>query len=424
MDSEKETDGSSLLLSRRGFLYGAAGLCAVAAVGGGALACNALNQDGGEEIDYLRVPKDWMTPLADLEALDSEEGSITLQTSFDVPFGTLLWVNDPAVAACLLPTETGSPLAQIGILYLGSGMLQTVREEAVGKSDSFEIYDVRASSAGAIWTEADIMGGQWRIYGAPLQNGVLGTPVLLDEGDSTFETPTIAVAADQALWQKIPRSSTDLENPSSLMASTFTGENSHCLYESQRRNATPLFSDGEAVVITPRLDSSTVYHRLTRIDVASGEVTDTLILPASMVPMEAAFGPTGFMFSFPDIYSYGDGISNLGTYVPFELPPDGDYSAVPWFDFARTPSAAPTWAGDLLIVKSTYSVCGVDLSAGTYFAIDVENGADNWGEYLVSTNPGDSFVTYTNIDHTPVGEKTIHTGRVKVWKRDQSSVVS
>lgn len=407
--------GAATLLSRRGFLFGALGVGAVAVAGAAAYGSGVLGGGDSDSIDYLQVPTDALTPLADFEALDSYEGQVKLVNSIDVPYGTLVWVSDDSVAACLLPTETGSPLTQVGLIFLGSGETVKAVEESVGRADGFEIYDVRATSSGVLWTEANIMQGTWRIYAAPLSNGTMGAPRLLDEGDNLYETPTLGAVGPTALWQKIPADSSDLETPSLLMAAPFSGGEGRCLYQSRRRNATPLWVDGESAVITPRIDSPTTYHVLTRIDVASGNVTDTLTLPAAMKPLEAAYGNTGFMFSFPDIYDYGEGISNLGTYVPFEKPADGNYSAVRWFGFARTPSAAPAWAGNLLIVKSTYSVCAVDLDAGTYCAIDVDNGAESYGDYLVSTGSGPTFATYSNIDHTPVGEKAIHTGRLKLW---------
>ena len=98
-----------------------------------------------------------------------------------------------------------------------------------------------------------------------------------------------------------------------------------------------------------------------------------------------------------------------------EKPQNGDYDNAKWFGFARTPTAPPAWCKDLFIVKSSYSVCAVDLKAGQYYAFDVDNGADSYGEYLASTGTHDSFVTYTNIDYSPVGSDPVKTCRVKVW---------
>lgn len=415
LPTEQGKAGAKPLVSRRGFLFGALGAGAAVALGAAAYGASTTASAGATELNCLSVPQSSLTPLTDLTAWENPQEHANLVASFDVPYGTLVWAGNDSVAACLLPTESGSPLTQVGILYLGSGLQETVVENAVNKSDDFEIYDARATESGVVWTEANIMEATWKIYGAPLENGVLGTPLLLDQGDRTYEMPSLAVSGTTALWQKIPRDTADLEHPSQLLCAAFASGQARVLFESLRRSATPPCVDGTGVVIAPRVDSPTTYHQLTRIDIATGDITDTLTLPASMKPLEAAYGKTGFMFSFPDIYNYGEGISNLGTYVPQKRPADGNYSAVPWFGFTRTPSAAPTWAGDTLIVKSTYSVCGIDLDQGAYFALDVENGADNYGEYLVSTGIGDRFVTCTNIDHSPIGDAAVHTGRVKVW---------
>ena len=136
-----------------------------------------------------------------------------------------------------------------------------------------------------------------------------------------------------------------------------------------------------------------------------------------MTPLEAGYGETGLMFSFPDIYDYGDGISNLGTYVPMSKPA-GSYDDAKWFSFPRTPTAPPCWCKNTLIAKSTRSVCGINLEDRTYYAIDVDDGADSYGEYLATTGRHDTFVTYTNIDHTPVEGSATHVCRVKVYTTD------
>ena len=414
--------GESTLMTRRRFLYGAVGVGAVAAIGIGAATCSKTVDVGDSAVKTLDVPKDALSTLGDFEALESYEGSVQKIGEFDLPYGTLVWANDESVAACLLPTESGSPLAQVGLLFLGSGSYDTVLEKAVGATEGFEIYDARANESGLVWTEANIMQGTWRIYAAAISNGAIGDPSLLEEGDSAYETPTIAVSGKRALWLMNPRAvnaddettSADEMPPARLMSSTFTASDKATLLKSDKRMATPPYVYGSTVTVTPPAESGPGYYQLTNLDATTGEVRDTVTLPRAITPTEAGYGDTGFMFSFPDIYKYDGAIANLGTYAPREKA-NGNYNDVKWFDFARTPTAAPAWCNGLLIVKSTYAVCGVDLDAGTYFAIDVDDGADTYGEYLASTGSGETFVTYTNVDHTPVGEQHIHTCRVKVW---------
>ena len=416
--SPTPTDRSSnqTLVSRRGFLYGALGVGALAAVGVGAAVTSSLPDVGDPDINYLEVPDNALTSLAELDVVDDYEDVVTLLGTFELPYGTLVWANDDDIAACLLPTEVGSPLAQIGLLLLGSGTLNTVVQKAIGADERFEIYDVRATSKGMVWTEANVLEGTWRIYAAPVKSATPGTPVLLEEGGDDYDTPTLAVVGNRAFWQVMPKLPNDQGLTSRLMSATFGRDDVACVFESRRRMCTAPYATQNSVVITPRVDMSSVYYQLTNIDAKSGSVLDQLTLPRAMTPLEAGYGVNGFMFSFPDIYDYGGGISNLGTYTPMEKPSDGDYSASQWFGFARTPTAAPAWCQNLLIVKSSYSVCGVDLKAGSYFAIDVDDGADTYGDYLATTGTRDNFVTYANIDHTPVNGEAKHVCRVKVWR--------
>lgn len=410
---------SRKLLTRRQLLYGALGAGAVVAVGAGAGALalgGSKTETSGGDVEHLMVPADAVTPLADLEVIDNAEDKVRLVSDHELPYGTLIWMNDDSVAACLFPTDSGTPLAQIGLLYLQSGSSSTVLEKAVGSDEHFEIYDVRATSDGLIWTEAHVLKGAWRIYTARIANGSLGEPALLDEGNETYDTPTIAATGSHVFWQVLPKLPNDDKLPCKLMRATVGNADASCVYESARRMGTPVYAGTDSVTIAPRLDSPTVYYQLTNIDAASGNVVDQITLPSSMTPLEAGYGRTGFMFSFPDIYNNDSGIANLGTYTPMEKPSTSEgYSSAKWFGFARTPTAAPAWCNDLLIVKSSYSVCGVDLSEGTYFAIDVDDGADTYGDYLASSGAHDTFVTYANIDHTPVEGKSTHACIAKIW---------
>lgn len=412
----KGRSNAQVLLSRRGFLYGAIGVGAAAVIGGVAY---STSQQEDDSVEVLTVPSSAVSTQNDFASLDDYESSATEMGSYDLTYGTLVWANSDSVAACLLPTDTGSPLAQIGLLALGTGTLTTALEQAVSTSEGFEIYDVRATESGAIWTEANVLENRWRIYAARTSSNSITQPLLVDEGDGTYETPTLAAVGDYAFWQVLPKSSTsDLQ--SRLKRVRFGSQDAEDIYVNKRRMATAPYSAEDAVVITPRIDSSTVYYQLVKIDAQTGEVEQTVTLPHSMTPLEAGWGDNGFMFSFENIYSYGDGISNLGTYTPMTNP-NGDYNNASWFNFVRTPSAAPCWCDGIFIVKSSYSVCGVDMDNRNYFAIEVDNGADDYGEYLATTGSHSLFVTYTNIDYAPVDSEAVKACRVKVWQVDSSS---
>ena len=413
------SDKGDSLLSRRAFLYGAVGVGAAAVVGGGAVAATQLSKSEDEEdedISYLEVPESSVTSSEDFTNVEVD-GHMTLSASYELDYGTLVWASDDDCAACLIPTEESSPIAQVGLLSLSDGSLSTVLEQAVGNDEGFEIYDVRASSAGLVWTEADILDGTWRVYTATLSGSSLGTPALAEQGHSSnWDTPTIAAVGDWAFVQVVPKSDGETyDQGTSLLRVAMGSEEPEEIFNSRGRSATSPYATADGVVITPRLDSSTIYHQLTLIDAESAKVQDSMTLPYSMTPLEAGYGQTGFMFSFEDIYDYGDGISNLGTYAPMSAVSNGAYSKAPWFHFNRTPTAAPAWCGGYLMVKSTTQVCGFDLDAGEYFAFDMESGADDYGEYLASTGARDSIVTYTNVDDNPVNGDERTCCVVKVW---------
>ena len=406
-------------------MFGAAGVGVLAAAaGGGVYLANTMQNDDAPELSTLSVAEDQVSSLDALTEVDASS-AMSLIGNFSLPYGTLVWSNDDSVAACLLPTEQAKPLTQIGLLFLGSGECPTVVSEAVGQAEGFEIYDVRACASGIIWTEADILDGIWRVYAASFDGNALGEALLLDSGDSDWEMPTLAAVDGYAFWQVLPQSTGNASREKSLLKrAAFGSDDAEVIYSSTGRMSTPIYALADAVVITPRTDTSTVHHQLTYIDARTGNVIDAMVLPASMKPLEAGYGETGFTFCFDGIYSYGDGIANLGTYTPrtsvaTTQAADGignaAYSDTPWFRFPRNPTAAPAWCGQWLMVKSTSAVCGINLEENTYFAFDVKSGAASYGDYLASSGSSSVVVTYSNIDYQPLDGEEKQYCNVRVW---------
>lgn len=449
-----------VLITRRHFLYGLASVATLAALGGGGYAISQVAGSDSGNVTTLKVPESAVFSSDDCTQIEDASSVAALVSSQELAYGTLIWANSDTTAACLIPAETAKPLAQVGLLSLTSGTCTTVIEHAVGEDEGFEIYDVRSCDDGLIWAEADILEGIWRVYHATLDGMVVGTPVLAEEGTSEWEMPMLATAGGYAFWQKLPNpeGSAQLEN-STLTRAAFGSSSSEVVYSSSGRFSCAPCSTRDAVICAPRADVSGTYYQLTRIEASSGQVADALVLPASMKPYELGFSDAGFSFAFDGIYNYGDGIANLGTYTPAEAVTTGilgngtaaeseassagatealtlaernaaaaasiaQFDAIPygdasWFRFARTPLTSPAWCGKWMIVKSTSAVCGVDLSAREYFALDAENGADDYGEFLASTGSGKRVVTYSNIDHTDLtGESTKHC-LVKVWEMSE-----
>ncbi len=429
-------------------------------LGGGAyLAANAGKDN--DEMSVLEVSTDAVTTTDSFEQAEWGE-RMSLAHEIELDYGTMLWCNDPSVAVCLLPTDKARPLVKIGILTLGNGTCSTVLEQAVGSDEGFEVYDVRGNSNGLAWVEENILDNVWRVYTATLSGSMtLGEPTLAAEGGSDWEIPSLAAVGNRAFWQVLPKVNGAMStSDSTLTSAPFGSTDTTVVYTSHGRMATPPYALQDSLVITPRANVTSIYYQLTHIDGESGQVLDTMTLPGSMKPLEAGYGQTGFTFTFDAIYNYGDGIANLGTYVPtvsVEPQPaevgnededkggkssgnnggsggkDADdtseptvrnndsYSDVPWFCFNRTPTAAPAWCGGYFMVKSTSAVVGVDLDANCYFSSDVANGADDYGEYLASTGMQQSVVTYTNIDYTPISGDAQKLCRVRIWKPLENS---
>lgn len=409
--------GGGPVITRRHLVVGAVGIGALAAVGGGAYALSQQNAET-DDIATLDVPESAVTSSNDLGDAAPAEEHMQLAGNFELTYGTLVFASCDTLACCLIPSEIANPLCTVGILWLDSGNLTTVLSSPLGQAEGFQIYDARANEHGLVWVEEDILENTWRVYSAALSaEGALGVPALMEEGGGDWETPSIAVAGSRAFWQVMPKEDSDSSGENSLLkAAGFGSTDVRTIWSSTGRFATAPYTCVDSVVVTPRADTTGAYYQLTRIDADSGNATDTLVLPSRMTPLEAAFGENGFMFSFDAIYNYGGGIANLGTYCPMQNAQGSDYSSVPWFRFARTPSAAPAWCGDYLMVKSSNSVCGIDLASGTWFSLGVENGADDYGDYLASTGIAGSIVTFSNIDHTPLNGSHIHCCQVRVWQ--------
>lgn len=416
-------NGGEILLTRRHFLFGALGVGALAAAGAGASAIiEQTKNNPDDDLVVLTVPESAVLASgsdefgASFTQIDDPATLMNLTGSFELPYGSLVWASDDDVAACLLPTDSGKPLTNVALLALGSGTYNTVLDQAVGSNEGFEIYDVRATATGLIWSEADILDGIWRVYTARHDGATIGTPTLVEEGDEDWEMPTIAATGNRAFWQMLPKASGSKKTePSLFKGATMGSSDVETLWTSIGRMASAPYALDGAVVITPRTDTSSIHYQLTCLDATSGEVRDTMALPTSMKPLEAGYGNTGFMFSFDAGYQYGDGISSIGTYAPATKVTGGDYSSAPWFRFSRNPTAAPAWCGSYLMVKSLTQVVGINFDTSQWFALDAKSGAAEYGDYLASTGSRNTVVTFSNVNDRPLGGEAKQYCLVRVW---------
>lgn len=464
-------DGGSaggVMITRRQLLAGAAGVAAVAAVGG--VAAMAMSrgsaQDGGigggeGGSSTLSVANEAVFTTDNCEYIEDASSVMKMAASAALPYGTLVWADDDDVAICILPTETGKPLVEIGLVELGSGNMNKILEHAVGENEGFEVFDARATKSGMVWTEADILDNHWKVYTANLSGKSLGDAVVVAEGDSNWEMPALAVCGSKAFWQLLPNLNGDFATEDSKLMSASFGDVGSVqeLYISRGRMACAPSGTASGVAFAPRADTSGTVYQLTHIDSETGQITDALTLPSGMKPSDISYGSTGFSFCFSGIYDYGKGISNLGTYTAAYAPAydfakaqedavagimaskssssNGSdlteaeskqadtraaesvaqlYSSAEWFRFPRSPVTTPAWCGNWFLVKSANSVAGVNMNERRYFTFDVEDGAPNYGEFLASSGQCSRIVTYTNIDYTPLTGTNTKECRVKIWQ--------
>lgn len=427
--SEKMTGPRGLnsgmgFLTRRRFLVGAAGIGAAAlALGAGNAVLTGRFAPQEASRTGLSVPADAVTSLDDLILADDAGERLAQVGTLDMPLGTLVWSNSDDVAVALVPGEQGRPLAGLSLIFLDTVSDAQVLADAIGAAAGYELFDARASSQGVVWIEENVLNGAWRVYTAPIEGRALGEASLVDEGDATLETPTLAAVKSAAFWQVQPQrqQARDADAPPATLKRALFGSPGGAsaveeVFSSARRMATPVYAATDAVVIASRAGASSTSYELACLDADSGSLVDSLTLPQTMKPLEAAYGPTGFSFCLENIYESFGGLARLGTYAPRIPANSSAYDDAPWFCFSRNPTAPPAWCGGRLIVKSSRSVCGVDLEAGEYFALEVDNGADDYGSYLATTGSHDALVTYTSIDYQPVNAEAVKTCRVKIYR--------
>ena len=375
----------------------------IAAVGGISSAASSAFSSKSD-IESISVPQSAVTELANLSEVPYGD-YVKLSISQRLPFGSLVWADNPTVAACLCPTEQAHPLNTIRLFYFASANLVEVLKKPQGLDEGFDIFDVRCSTEGVVWTECNVYENTWRIYTAQLENATLSNILKVDEGDGNWTTPSIAACEDSAFWQVVPEPDGQFAKEKAELRAVRFGQSSYeQIYESLHSFACRIVAAADGVVIAPRMNSSTRYYQLTKILASDHSVADQLVLPHGMTPCNIGYGKSGFAFAFDNIYNYGDGISNLGTYTPMKAVDPYHYNDIPWFRFGRTPSASPAWCNEWFVVKSSRAICGVHFADRNFFMIDIPNNTDSYGEYLVSSGSCANIVGLAQITSTTEGE--------------------
>lgn len=387
-------DNERFELTRRQFVLGTAGV-ALAIVGTTAIMSGCSSDSDDTDVEELQVAEDQVVSSADFTELDTAACAVETR-SFDLPMGSVGHMDGDDLAVMLYPGDTPDVLTQMGLLAVTSGAgLTTVLDRAVSHDEKFVIYDARANDKVAAWVECNLYSNDWRMYIAPvLSVAEIGTPVLVDQGDSDFDPPMLAVSGTRAFWTVVPNSEGGAtDSDTYLKCASVSAPRPEIAYTSRGSIVTnPQASDG-IVTLVPHPQGSSWRCQMTAINAQTLDVVAAQVLPSSMQAYDAIYLDGSFVFGIENSYDYGGGISRFGTYASRG---NGSYMR-----FNRTPMDTPSRCGNYLVVKSTKNVVGVDMANQSYFAIDTIAGCESYGDFLLSTGTCDKIVTYTSL---PAGD--------------------
>ena len=378
-------------ISRRQFLIGSAASTLVI-LGSTAIlsGCSQNAKDVEVVPGELEVAESQVVSSSDFNEMELSECAAET-AAFDLPMGSIGHMDCDDIAVMIYPGETNDVLTQMGLLAIGGGGLSSVLSQAVGHSEGFVIYDARCNDNVIIWVESNFLTSEWRVYISNVESSWgIGTPVQIDEGDADFDPPMLCVCGSKAYWTVMPTATGGAKNSDSyLKCATMSNTTPQIVYTSHGRMITNPQASGNIVTIVPRAETSSTRYQMTALDNTTGELVAAEILPSSMKAYDAIYMDGKFVFSIEATYSYGGGIANFGTYAAMD---NGMYMR-----FNRTPMDTTSMCGKYLMVKSSKSVCGVDLSSQSYFAIPTYSGCESYGDFLLCAGERSQIVTYTSV---------------------------
>jgi hypothetical protein len=383
-----------------------------------------------EDIVTLAVAPEQVVEATDFEEVPPDE-YLTLQTTHELPLGSLVHQASVSSMLVLLPGGQGESYREIALLNLQSGELNTVVEKPVGTAHGVVIYDARASETALIWVELSLGAFSWQVYVAPLMGAGAGASVgsarLVDEGENSFEPPMLAITAEKAYWTVMPNANGPANLEDSLLralrldglgqgASQEEGgqtgggtqgdaqgkaqadaqdkagataqaaeEKPYTVLASHGRMITnPLITEG-VITCVPRVDTGNIYYQLTALNCADDSPRDFTVLPQSLKVSDALYVGGAFSFCIEGNYDYAGGISRFGTYYPLD--------GATWLHVSRAPVAAPVRLGDCLILKSAINIVGIDLARRKVFVLEAPSGCTEAGEMPAGYGLQDKLIT-------------------------------
>jgi hypothetical protein len=396
---------SNPLLSRRQFLGALAATGAAAATAGAVLVsgCSSGDGDGSElenivsqnagdaSIDTLEVEVEQVVESSDYDEAPWTD-YLKLTKTWELPYGTLLFMEAPSLCTLLMPGDAAGSLMQLALLDVNNGTVSVLLEHAQGQDEGYVIYDARASELAVIWVECNLATGAWRTYLAQLAGTTLGRAHLLDEGDAVYDPPRLAISGNKAYWTFMPNAAGPASTEDSYLryATVGAGEapvTNRSVYVSHGRMITNPEVSGDTLTIVPRVDTGNIYYQITALDIAGDRTTAVSILPQSMRVSDAVHLPTGFSFCTENNYGYAAGLAYFGTY--YQLASDR------YLHVSRQPAGAPVFFNNCLVVKSTKNIVGMDTDKNRFFILDTIPGCADHGDILAACGIQDRLVAYT-----------------------------
>ena len=413
-------------ITRRQFVIGAVAAGGIIALSGGAFVVfNNSNVDEGSKT--LSVAANQVFTIDDMELVDEVTEMLKTQKEITLNYNTLVTQSSNEVLSLLESTGAGNPVCNACTLKLSDGSKNTILTGPTIDKPRFDILDFKANENGCAWVESNVLTGE-NIVKSHLGTGdaKAGAKTALT-CDSSQTMPHIEVC-DNSLWIQTAPAETGSEKEKLFMTKLGGDEDSLEEIAESRTFATAPAWTSKGIVASPRNSYSASRFNISLFDPDTGEIADNLTLPQSMTPQDVTYGKTGFSFTFQGSYTYGDGIANIGTYVQSALgttlAADDDaardkrnaaLSDENWLSFRREPTCPCAWIGNYVCVKSTSSIAVIDFVNKRYGLIKADDGADDYGVWMVSTGEVDRLVTLQNINYTPLNGNLVKECRLKVW---------
>ena len=352
------------------------------------------------QVEYLNVDPDLVAPHTDMILTDSEEYLYHTKT-FDLPLGSLVYQSSDTHALIVAPGASSKSLIQLGFAELEGGTFTPCLGQALGFKEDYVIYDARASATAIIWVECNMVHGLWRVYAAPVEQGLASEEAmqqaqLLDEGEGTYSPPRLAAAEKKAYWTVMPDPHGPASSEDSYLKSVeFTNVKASrnavvkVVYTSHGRLITNPVVSGDVLTFVPRVDTDGVYYQLTTLDIRSDAVKNIAILPPSVRVSDAVWLKNGFAFGIEANYEHAAGISLFGSYQQLG---NGRFLYI-----NKMPASAVVEMNRLTYVKSTKNVLALDTDRRAVAIVDTPLDCVTYGDILAGAGKQNRLVLYTTV---------------------------